>query len=105
MKPREVVFRGMLEASGMWLSAELLGERRARVRVLQLWEPSTRVFATGGGMVLRFARSRRIDAQCALGTPLVEVAGTLVAAPLAAADLCTMSSACVLVRAVRAARE
>ncbi len=104
VRPRAIVHRGRLAACGVLLERSLLGEAEARRRALAAWEPGLRVLEIEGGLVLRFARPRLLDATLAAGHLLVERAGLLLAAPLTPAELAALGAPPGSVVAVRAGR-
>ena len=86
LRPRELVHRGAVEARGMIVSTELLGEAAERARVLAMWEPGVSVEEIPGALFVLFASSKWIACNAAPGVPVVEKDGVLYAAPLDAGE-------------------
>ncbi len=73
LRPRELVHRGSVEASGFLFFPDLVGEAEVRRRVLQAWVSGSRVHRCGGGWLLRLPTSVRVDCATAPGLPLVRL--------------------------------
>lgn len=86
VRPIALVHRGRHLAAGILLDDRLAGSGAARRRALALWEPGARVVEVEGGIFLRFARPRILDAASAPGHLALEAGGCLLAAPLTAAE-------------------
>jgi hypothetical protein len=87
---------------GLLLEERLVPTDETRRRVLSLWEPGVRVLRVEGGLMVRFARPRPLDAALAPGHVLLDVDGALVAAPIPPTELATLApppGALVVVRA------
>ena len=82
ISPRQLVFRGAIEASAVWFDLSLAGEVETRRRVLEMWHSGARVWEIAGGVLLVFAAPKTIRAQFAPGTILVEREGYLLGCPL-----------------------
>ncbi len=87
VRPRHIAHRGGVEAAGFALDVRLLGEAETRRRVLAAWSPGVEVHRVGDLLVLRLPRPVHVEARSAPGTPLVETAGALLAAPLDAREV------------------
>lgn len=90
VRPWHTVFRGNVEASGLWLR-EPAGANLRR-RLLSLWQPGSRVYAVPEGWVLVFPANRRVSAGAGLGMPLVAHGQLLTASPLSPSELEALSS-------------
>ncbi len=102
VRPRALVHRGCVAASGILLERSLLGEGGMRLRALAVWEPDARVLEVEGGLVIRFSRPRPLDAGLAPGHLLLEAGEILLAAPLSAAELAALSAPPGSIATVRA---
>jgi hypothetical protein len=86
LRPRQLVHRGVVEASGLLVDEALSGAEDARRRVVAMWAPGVTVHRVGPALLVRFAAPRRIDCARAPGLPLVRVSDAP-GAPLASAPL------------------
>ena len=75
--PRQMVFRGRVEAAGLWLTT---GDPIARA--LAQWAPGDQILEGPCGVVLRFGQPRPVHTRRSWGVVLVSRGGRLVAAPL-----------------------
>jgi hypothetical protein len=82
VRPRRLVHQGVVEASGLVLEPSLVGERRARERLLARWTPGAVVQRSGARLILRLASPLRLACDAAPGTPLVACGKILIAAPM-----------------------
>lgn len=84
-RPRQLLFRGSVECAALLMDPDLLGEQRARARVLQSWEPGAHLSrletAAGTRWLLRLARPRRLRVDRAPGLPLSDLGGYLSSVP------------------------
>ena len=58
LRPRSVVHRGVVDAAGVMLDPQLIGEAVCRRRVLSLWQPNSRLYDFGERYVLIFETQR-----------------------------------------------
>lgn len=86
MKPRRLVHRGVVDASGLLFDTAVLGHK-AQQRVMACWDPASTVHEVAGGWFLRFGRDRRIRSETAPGTVVVTLAGRLATTALEADEL------------------
>ena len=105
VRPRELVHRGVVEASAILVDEALAGPLAARRRVVAAWAPGATVHRLGATLLVRFPAPRRVDCARAPGLPLVRVSDApgapLAAAPLAPDELAAAApprDAVVLVR-------
>jgi hypothetical protein len=82
MRPRALVHRGRIDACGLVFDAPWLDEHEMRARVLAHTSGGATVLALGDGIVVRFATTRRLDADRSEATPLVAHGASLLALPL-----------------------
>jgi hypothetical protein len=82
VRPRALVFRGVVAATGIALDVATVGEEVARARVLEMWRPGVSVHRAGRFRIVRFPGSVVVDTMSAPGAPLVRVGDGLSAAPL-----------------------
>jgi hypothetical protein len=82
IKPRRLVHRGAVEASGFFFDTNLIELREARKRILDLWEPGAQVYRLEGGLLLRLVTPTRVNSALARGLPLVREGQALLSAPL-----------------------
>ena len=87
MKPRRIVHRGRVEASGYLFDTELIGVEETRRRILDLWAPGVQIYAHGLHYYVRLLTPVRIDCARSPGTPLVSTGNVLAAMPLAEDEL------------------
>jgi hypothetical protein len=84
VRPRELAWRGRIDAAAFLFPVRdgVITEAEARRRVVALWAPGTTVYALDGGDLLALlpAPARAVRAEESAGTPLVPVAGGLLAA-------------------------
>ncbi|MGW4207368.1 bpX6 domain-containing protein [Lentzea sp. NPDC004789] len=67
-------FRGTVTAKAFVLDVHVIGEEEARTRVLDLWQPGARLYATpAGSWLLALAEPVEVRAERAPGLPLTEV--------------------------------
>jgi len=67
-------FRGTVAARAFVLDVHVIGEEEARTRVLDLWQPGARLYATpAGSWLLALAEPVEVRAERAPGLPLTEV--------------------------------
>lgn len=71
-RPRRLVHRGVVVASGFWFVRALVPERIARERILELWRPGAQVERFEDGLLLRLPSPMTVRADSAPATPLVE---------------------------------
>lgn len=90
-RPRALVHRGSVEASGLVIDVGVIGVAEARRRVLEAWSPGTRVFDAEGSLVVIFAAARRLRADDASGAPLVALGHHLSAVPTTPREIEAMS--------------
>jgi hypothetical protein len=105
IRPRVWVHRGSIEARAFLIETPLIGEEEARRRVLKLWEPRADVHRIDEGYLIFLPAVRRVHAEAAPGTPLVEIEGRYCSAPLEEDELAAIpkaDSSVVLVRGGRA---
>jgi hypothetical protein len=87
VKPWQLAHRGTVEAGGVLVDTPLLGEAKARARVLALWLPGARVSrAADGAYAVLFGEARPVDAAVLPGAPLVRTGGAWSAVPLTSAE-------------------
>jgi hypothetical protein len=67
-------FRGTVSAKAFVIDVHVIGEQEARSRVLDLWQPGARIYATPtGSWLLALAEPVEVRAERAPGLPLTEV--------------------------------
>ena len=79
VRPRDALFHGTVEASAFLIDPAICGEREARRRIVELWEPGLRVSRVDGAYLVRLPKPRFVAARQAAGLPLVSRGGALVA--------------------------
>ena len=83
MRKVEMVYRGHHTAGGFILDVPAIGEREARIRVLEVLESTDRLLLLPDGRwLLLCENSTEVDTAVAPGTALVRVGERLVAAPI-----------------------
>jgi hypothetical protein len=91
IQPRTPAWRGVVDAAGVLIDAELLGEGEARRRILSLWEPGATVHRVARGWLIRLPAPRRVRCDRAPGLPLtsekVPAGRALASAPFSPEDL------------------
>lgn len=67
-------FRGTVAAKAFVIDVDVIGEQEARARVLDLWQPGARIYATPtGSWLVALAEPVEVRAERAPGLPLTEV--------------------------------
>lgn len=94
MKPavRRPLFDGTRELRGIWFDPDLIGEDRARSRILQHWQPGSRLYKVFKGYFLEFPQKRYLHCAGLDGLAIAEVNGILTSAPLHADEFAAISS-------------
>ncbi len=82
LQPRALTHHGTVEARALFFDVALIGEGKARHRVLQNWSPGAQVYEVAGGYLLRWDAPRWVACQSAPGSVLTAEKGLLLAAPL-----------------------
>jgi hypothetical protein len=82
LRPRALVHRGHIEASGLVFDASWLDETDTRARVIAHAKDGATVLALGDTILVRFASPRRIDADRSEAALLVAHGASLLAVPL-----------------------
>src|SRR5262249_29863827 len=82
LRPRLLVHRGVVLASGLLLDEALPGAPEGRRGVVRGWCAGATLHRVGCALVLTWPVPRRVVCAQAPGTPLVAVGGALLAAPL-----------------------
>lgn len=78
-RPRQLVFRGTVDAAAFLIDAHVTGDAAARERVLALWPHATAILRAGGAFFVRLARPMTVVADRAPGLPLAQRGGAYVA--------------------------
>jgi len=89
VRPRALVYRGIVSAAAFLLRVDHLGEAEARRRILSLWVPGSEVYRLGPDLLLRLPEPRNVHCDLAPGLPLLPVPdhpGIVSAAPLTAVE-------------------
>ncbi|WP_394836686.1 SpoIIE family protein phosphatase [Pendulispora rubella] len=81
-RPRHLVHRGSVLASGFVFDTRLVPEATVRARILSIAGRVSEVRRTEGQLIVRLRRPARIDAATALGAPLVSYGRLHAAMPL-----------------------
>ncbi len=92
VRPRQLVHRGSVEASALLLDPGLLGEARARQRVIAAWCPGATLYRLDGSYLLRWPGARRTACDQTVGVPLVAAGDRLEAAPLTRTERAALPS-------------
>ena len=71
-RPRQLVFRGTVDAAAFLIDARVSGEAIARERVLALWPRATAILRGGSAYFVRLARPMTVYAHRAPGLPLAQ---------------------------------
>jgi hypothetical protein len=82
IRPRQFVYRGSVLASGFMIRAQTIGLGEARSRVLELWQAGVRLKKVDGLHIILLPAPVRINAQQAVGEPLLRYGTLLAAVPL-----------------------
>ncbi|MBC8103675.1 MAG: hypothetical protein H7Z41_13950, partial [Cytophagales bacterium] len=82
VRPRALVHRGVVEASGFWFDTRQTAPEETRKRILALWVPGAVVYRVADGLALCLPSPRTISTGLAPGVPLVQIGSLLAAAPL-----------------------
>jgi hypothetical protein len=98
-------WRGVVPAQGFFFSDDLLSQAAARRRMLAWWRPGARIQRVDGGWLLLWSQAAAVACERSPGTPLVQQAGRLCAAPLTSAELARLDEQPAGVVLVRNARE
>lgn len=77
-----MIHRGTVAARALFFDVELLGEDKARRRVLENWLSGAQVYYVENGYLLRWDAPQFIRCETAPGLPLSEERGLLLSAPL-----------------------
>ena len=92
VKPRRIVHRGRVEASGYLCDTELIGMEETRRRILDLWAPGVQIYAHDLTYYVRLLTPVRVDCAHSPGTPLVLTGNILAALPLAQDELSALDA-------------
>jgi len=76
VRPRNLIHRGFVDASGYLFNLNLCSETEARLRILSRWLPGARVFRLQDSLVLRLPKKQPVYCDQALGLPLTTASGT-----------------------------
>ncbi|HSE16301.1 MAG TPA: bpX6 domain-containing protein [Pyrinomonadaceae bacterium] len=87
LRPRKVVHKGRVEASGFLFNTDLIGVAETRRRILKLWESGVQVFTDGPNYFVRLSSTIRVDCGHSVATPLVQIDSVLSALPLSPDEL------------------
>lgn len=86
LRPRALVHRGHVAASGVLFGSGWLDEATRRARIVMHARDGATVLALGDKLLVRFMSPRRLDADHCEGTPLTARGGSLVAIPMTAGE-------------------
>ncbi len=86
LRPRQLVYRGVVQARGLWFDLDVLDEATARERVLDCWTTGATVSRFPDGLLSLWPHARRVVCERVLALPLVESEGILLSAPLSPAE-------------------
>jgi hypothetical protein len=86
-KPRHFVNRGSVLASAFMIHVDTLGLTEARKRVLSVWQPGLGVKQVGDAFIVLLSSPLRVNAEQAIGEPLVKHGRLLIALPLEADEV------------------
>lgn len=95
LRPRALAYRGRVSAHAFLLRVGHIGEAEARRRALALWTPGGEIYRLGTDLLVVLPEPREVEADRALGWPLVPLPGRpriLSAAPLSEREIGQLES-------------
>jgi hypothetical protein len=87
LRPRELAYRGAVEAAGLAFDEDLLGEREVRRRILAEWEPGARLLRLGQQWLLVWSTARLVHCGSCAGAAIVRTGSVLATTPLREGEL------------------
>ncbi len=89
---RRPLFDGTRELRGIWFDPDTSGEEKVRARILQRWQPGSRLYKICNGYFLEFPQKKYLHCASLDGLAIAEINGVLTSAPLQPDEFAALGS-------------